>query len=441
MEACRFFYIFVFYLKSMRNKIEQFFKEQLFFINRYSDTSIELRFFYLVCLVGTISCFAGNITSIVLGLDIWLFFATSIVSFACFTSFYIAKKQNSSRLVAWPLIIITFGVLSITWFFNAGLEAPNMLFFVLVTLSSTIIVPNSQKFFVLLLSIFLFTCCMLLEMEFPHWVQNHHTLNKRKVDFLIIYPVITALCFWILNVAIRHHQDAKTKSDNENDTKNKLLSILSHDLRGPFATMTNALRYLNQEDSTITEGEHKMLLRKLYESTSTTSMLIDNLLHWTLAQRDGLHLTPVVLDIELEIKEVTKLLKSSAQEKRIKILSTYDINRMIYADSNSVSIIFRNLISNAIKFTYESGIIEIIVTEKDGFAKVMIKDTGVGMSNQQIQQANEQVLVSTFGTKNEKGSGLGLPVCHEFLKANNGYLEISSQEGKGSEFTAYLPLN
>lgn len=418
-------------------------KENIFFTNRYSNTSIELRFFYLICLIGTISSIAGNITSILLELDSWIFYATSIESITCFFAFYIAKKQNSSKIVAWPLIIITFLILSITWFFNAGLEAPNVLFFVLVTMSSTIIVSNSQKPYVLLVSISLFTTCMLLEQEHPTWVlYQQHTAEKKRIDFLVMYIVITSLCFWILNVVIRHHQLAKEKSDKANEAKNKLLSILSHDLRSPFATMTNALRYLSMEDVNISNEERTMLLQKLYQSTHNTAILIDNLLHWTLAQKDGLHLEPTFLNVEEELKQVVNLLESSAQEKRIRIISDYQLNKMIYADTNSLSVVLRNILSNAIKFTNERGTINIHVEQFDNnFAKISVQDSGVGMNAIMLEKLNKQSLISTYGTKNEKGSGLGLQVCYEFLQANKGYLEINSEVGKGSEFVVFLPLN
>ncbi len=427
----------------MKERISRFFSENLFFINSFSDKySIDLRFFYLVCSVGVLSCVAGHLMTFILDLDIWVRYSTGIVGVTCILCFLLARKQQSSKYVSWLLILVTFGALITTWFFNSGLQAPNTLYFVLVTICSTIIVPNSQKKYVLFLSIFSYFICMYFEGIHPEWVKSHYTVEKQRMDFYVIYPVITILCFWIINVAILHHQYEKKKSDAANDSKNKLLGILSHDLRSPFATMTNALRFLTQNEGiNLSPEEREILLKKLYNSTAQTSTLIDNLLHWTMTQKDGLKLIPTVISLDIEVKQAISIFTNVAKEKRIKMKATYDVQKTIYVDLESTSVVLRNVINNAIKFTKEGGEVIIKVREEEDYATVSIADNGIGMTKEQISKITTMNIEPTYGTNNEKGSGLGLQVSWEFMQANNGKMEVYSAEGKGSEFVLYFPFS
>jgi signal transduction histidine kinase len=256
--------------------------------------------------------------------------------------------------------------------------------------------------------------------------RNAHTKNKLNKELLNKSA----------NLAERKEKIKQQNSElNElNRTKDQLFSIISHDLRSPFAAIIGTLQLLKDVD--LEKDELQYLLDRLYEQTAATAAMTDNLLVWAKSQQGGINVRfDNVLAVDV-MREVLSVFQSIAEEKHIKITHTEDQHAYAYADRDHIKIILQNVLANAIKFTPENGAIAISYTSIDGLTCVKIQDSGVGMSPNKVQQLFQKSGsdISTRGTNNETGIGIGLVLVKKFVDANNATLSVNSHENRGTEF-------
>lgn len=223
-------------------------------------------------------------------------------------------------------------------------------------------------------------------------------------------------------------------------TKDKLFSIIGHDLRSPFNNILGFLEMLLERvnDNTFTDTEK--YLNYVYDSASSTMTILDNLLEWAKAQTGKLKFNPEQILLSDIIHEVIKLKMPFAEAKNISLSSFTTDQVQVYADPNLLKTVLRNLISNAIKFTERNGEICISAKEKEACVEITISDNGVGIKPERMK-ALFQVSSnsSTIGTASETGSGLGLLLCKECVEKHKGTIWAISEVGKGSEFKFTLP--
>lgn len=229
------------------------------------------------------------------------------------------------------------------------------------------------------------------------------------------------------------------KLEELNAFKDRTFSVLSHDLRSPINALTSTMELFDQDLLTPEEfNEHKEELSHKLESVS---LLMDNLLQWAKSQMKGEH----ILDIEkLSLKRKTlkafAVLKDTAGQKGVTLVNQVSEDTIAYGDKNQIEMVMRNLVSNAIKFTPEGGSVTVSAKTEGDMVAISVKDTGVGMSKEQQDRLFKgETNISTKGTKGEKGTGVGLYLSYNFVKANGGELKVDSVEGEGTTFTVLLP--
>ncbi len=222
-----------------------------------------------------------------------------------------------------------------------------------------------------------------------------------------------------------------------NVTKDRLFSIISHDLKGPLAQLKSTFDLIDSEDISIEELQ--VLLPMLNLSIGSTLNLADNLLYWAKSQLDGIQVRQVWFDLKEIIIENYDLFKARAESKSIEIENQIDKTIMVYADRDMINLVLRNLIANAVKFTNENGKITIECETVNGFIKTFVQDTGTGLTKEEIENIFSKGNFFKNGTSGEKGSGLGLIICQDFIEKNGGSLEIESTAGNGSKFIFSLP--
>jgi len=223
-----------------------------------------------------------------------------------------------------------------------------------------------------------------------------------------------------------------------NTTKDKMFSLIAHDLRGSVGNISNGLRMLlTEEDLALTEEEKVEFLGSLFHSADNSYELLENLLAWARNQSQSITPNLEMVNLETIIHSNLELLSELAKIKSITLFTSSDNKSDVYCDRNMVHTILRNLISNAIKFTHKGGSIEIRSEIKDHFVSISVIDNGVGMRKDQIRNIHKGF--TTDGTANEKGTGIGLALCRDFLSKNNGWFNVSSEINKGSVFTFTIP--
>jgi signal transduction histidine kinase len=190
------------------------------------------------------------------------------------------------------------------------------------------------------------------------------------------------------------------------------------------------------------EDEKKQYIKIIYESSVNLYRLLENLLHWSKSQLGTMNIKPELIPVQPIVNNEIQTLDLLIQKKGLKLNSRIDINTMVYADKNSVSIIVRNLLGNAIKFTQENGKISITANEMNSGVEISVTDSGVGMDQSDIDNLfSLTAAFSTQGTDNEEGTGLGLLLCKDLAEKNEGSIKVHSVKGVGSTFTITLPTN
>lgn len=229
--------------------------------------------------------------------------------------------------------------------------------------------------------------------------------------------------------------------NNLNETKDKLLSIISHDLRSPFNALLGYNDYLIENYFSISDDEKLSMLLDLNSTTKQTFFLIENLLNWAKIQTYNINYEPTKLDIKSFMIEKTDLYSKIANAKKINFTHYYPENISAIADLNILETVVRNLITNSIKFTPIGGHITLSAQSVSDDVVISVKDNGIGMTPNQIHTLfSESHIHTNYGTEGEKGTGIGLKICKEFVEKNKGKIWVESQEGAGSVFNFTIPL-
>ena len=225
-----------------------------------------------------------------------------------------------------------------------------------------------------------------------------------------------------------------------NTTKDKLFSIIAHDLRGPIGTSADLLEVMIENFENFSSDEQLKMLEILKNSAKSTYTLLETLLNWSIIQTGSIVFKPDLFNLTKCISSIVENMIPTAFSKNISLLFTPAEEIFTYGDQNMIQTVFRNLIGNAIKYTFRGGTIEVKVDNQGSKTEISISDNGVGMDEETRKNLfilNKQN--SKYGTENEKGTGLGLILCKEFIEKHGGHIRIESEKGKGSCFIFDIP--
>jgi signal transduction histidine kinase len=223
-----------------------------------------------------------------------------------------------------------------------------------------------------------------------------------------------------------------------NSTKDKLFSIIGHDFRSPIQNLKSLLELFNRQDLSQKEFEHYS--KDLKSKIDAIYVNMNNLLNWSVMQLQGIQTKPDVIDLALLTNEVSDLYNESYQKKGIRFINEIREETLAYADRDHIHLILRNLISNAFKFTPQNGSVKIYSNVKGGEVEISVEDSGIGIASRDFEKLFvRETLWSVNGTNNEKGLGLGLLLCKEFIEKNQGRLVVRSELSRGTTFTFSIP--
>lgn len=272
-------------------------------------------------------------------------------------------------------------------------------------------------------------------------------LEKGAVDYVTkpfnANELITRI---FTHLELKYNRDVITRQNEElhklNELKNQLFSVISHDMKNLFNNILFGTESLEKEIEYFEKKEIIEMAGVIHDSARRAFSLLQNLLDWSRSQMNSISYSPVAAEVVMLINQSLALFKPTIKKKDVQFdLHTSGENFQAFADLDMVKAVLRNLFSNAIKYSYPGGKIDIYVVEKDQYIEVHIKDYGVGMKPEQVNKLKEidQPFQSTRGTQNEKGSGLGMVLVRDFVAKNKGSMGFESIQGKGSTFWFSLP--
>ena len=288
-------------------------------------------------------------------------------------------------------------------------------------------------------------------------LENYKLQRQKNINYILFGAVILFLITSIIilyqikihrkkNKELRNLLKIISESERQltesNNTKDKFFSIIAHDIKNPLNAFISVTNFLIEETNNIDKEKHLIFLNKMKNSADYLNNLLENLLSWAKSQMNKIEFYPELFDINIEINNIINLNKSFADNKQIKIINNINTVIDVFADINLIKTILRNIISNAIKFTNKGGNINIFAKTNENNVEIHIKDNGIGMPDDILENLFKLKIYKSESDKvNGSGNGLGLVLCDEFIKINNGEIKVYSEFGKGSDFVIILPKN
>jgi two-component system sensor histidine kinase/response regulator len=415
----------------------------------------QLNFFqFITGIFVPLICFFGNTkfpaaSFLIASLPAWVSIVVLYLNF-----YYRYEAGMITYFILYPLVI------SIVYMsgMNLGVE----LYFILNGILAVFFLPMiSQMLFCVGLSMVSYFMLVVINKDYHYQL---HTSNF----FLYLFNQITAILFIFYTLFLIKKESSlyqfgilatnkilqetnekieKQKAEIEqtaielrelNSLKNKLFSVISHDMKTPMYALRNLFRSMQQMD--MSGKEIKAIIPDVVSDLNYTTGLMENLLHWVKNQMDSANISPGELSMEIITDDAMNVHHLQASTKKISITREMDESFFVFADRDMVTLVLRNLLSNAIKFTPENGKITIRLKSEKSNCHISIIDNGIGMDQEALTRIQENNYYSTSGTAKENGTGLGIMLIKDFLSKNGGELLIESEPGKGSVFSFTLPL-
>jgi len=243
-----------------------------------------------------------------------------------------------------------------------------------------------------------------------------------------------------LRIAFIQLGESEQRLKELNATKDRLFSIIGHDLRGPIGGFKSLIQLLISGYDLSNSKQLLEILKVIHKTANSTYDLLENLLEWAKSQQNEIVFNPEKIELKDLVFNIMNLFSEVILNKEINIVNEIPEDQFLVADKNMLSTVLRNLISNAIKFTPNGKSIKILVANMGENIKISVQDEGTGIREEDLPKLfNSLSPLSTYGTQGEKGSGLGLLLCKDFIERHNGIIEVNSIWGKGSTFSFTLP--
>lgn len=406
--------------------------------------TLEVRIFHAVCVL-LVLCLLISVP-VAYGLHIpHLALMLVIVSSIAGVLYYLSRFKGFHQLSAAIFQVFLCLGLAANYYYNSGVNGPSYAMFLLAFLVSVLTTPTRQYFIWLPVNMLILTGLITLELVIPGSIRNTYlSETDRYIDLVATYFITAGFAFFIasyVRTAYNRQREqliAQSAALHEaNDTKNKLLSILGHDLKEPLASLQGYLQLLSDFD--MEEEERKEMNEQLLLMTKSASLMLSNILAWTNKQGHSIQVDLRNLSVKETLWPVIQLSRSISHKKQISLWLDLPENISVKADSQMLELIVRNLLMNAIKFTPADGNIWLSA-KTDGMICVLeVKDDGIGIPGALRSHIFSINPGSRRGTASEKGTGLGLRLCKEFTEMLEGKLTFKNNDDKGTTFALELP--
>ena len=407
----------------------------------------ETKIFNIVTFVGAFTCFFSIIINISITSSslVNLFIGLIGITFCVF--FYFSFFRGIVKPLILPFQILVAAALALSWFYFQGIEGSSPFFF-FATLSLLIYSNQEKKYWtILILYVSLAIVLVGTHYVYPEWVIPYPDKNARIIDLSFSFIILLSMLGYGIIVLKKNFDLERSRTEQKNRelhelnaTKDKFFSIISHDLKSPFTSIAGFSDILVEQVREKNYEKIEIYATIIQDSSQRVMDLLMNLLEWSRSQTGQMQYQPESVELVGLINQVCELMNDSARQKSITLSLQTPRNVPVIADTSMILCVLRNLISNAIKFTQAGGTVTISLVQKQKEVMVSVSDNGVGIRKELIDKLFRiDQSYSTPGTRNEKGSGLGLILCKDFVEKNGGKIWVESQSGKGSIFSFTIP--
>jgi two-component system sensor histidine kinase/response regulator len=357
-----------------------------------------------------------------------------------FLGYYLSRYKNKLNFAV-SIFAIAFNVIcGITYFSSEGSGSVNLFTFILIVFLLSFLTSKKQFRIWIPLTILHVIVLFILEYFYPNLAVPLYSSKQNKLidvaqTWVEVAGMIAIITIYIQNNYNYEKELAKSRLvalEEINNTKNKLFSIVAHDLRAPLASIENYLTVLNNID--LSPKEKKAIEQSLLTSTKQTSEMLQNILYWSKDQMLGITVNLSTVNLSNVLKHTIALQRTLAQEKNIELKATIDPSLQVIADPDMLQLIVRNLLNNAIKFSSPGGEINLIAGLENKKCLIQISDTGVGISETDGADIFSIKHQASYGTQKEKGVGLGLILAKNYIELQNGEIWYKNNPYRGTTF-------
>ncbi|QQS36368.1 MAG: HAMP domain-containing histidine kinase [Ignavibacteriales bacterium] len=439
-----------------------------FVFGESTEFDVQKNIFLLITHISLIIAFVGIITNIVMGLALSLTLVTVAAFFIVVYFHFYVRNNGLGTNFSLGFFGVTVIVFSYLWFYNGGYNGNNsVLIFVYFIVVITVL---PQRFRMISFIVYSVMIVGLITLQYfnPVLVIPYENQEQRFIDLAIGYFLYLILAYNIQNTILKNYDAERIKGKkinrqlselnqqvNEtnkkleesiksveelNASKDRFITILSHDLRSPFHGLLGLSRILKEEYDTFPEMERKYIIHQLNNSIETLYSFLEEILLWGRLQRGVVKPKYSDENILNLFEEILNVHKQSLSKKAIQTVINCDKDLSALIDKELLSVVLRNLVSNAIKFSLSGKSIELNAFKESGTLKIEVSDKGIGITEKNLSRLFKiDEIVTTKGTEGETGSGMGLILCMDILKKLEGKISVHTVEGEGSVFTVELP--
>ncbi|MEI8278592.1 MAG: HAMP domain-containing sensor histidine kinase [Bacteroidota bacterium] len=423
-----------------------------------SDFSIENRAFNAVSIVTMLLLILLVPLNVFMNLPVIAAIIFMLLMTQC-GFYYFSRVKKMYKIPVILFSVLSYVTIITCYYFNSGIRGTSIYFFFLTLFLLMTITRKGLHWLWVTLHIVIALALFTYEYYNPSWITNaYQSKNDYFIDVASTYVLSLLFIFFIVNYLLSNYRFEKKlareraaaiheqnkqivaqniKLENLNKEKDKLLSIITHDFRGPLTSIQGYLELF--AEFSMDKGEEDMK-RELLNLTKNTSDMLLNLLVWSKHQMQGMVIQSKKVNVMEYVNQILSVQKTLARSKNIKINCAIDSHVFVYADVDMFQLVFRNLLHNAIKFSRNGEEINITHCIKDNECHICIEDHGIGIPFEKQEEVFKLKAKSTYGTGNEKGMSLGLSLCKEFIELQNGRIWFTSEPGKGSKFCIAIPL-
>lgn len=409
-------------------------------------TSLQARIFHEVSLIALVGLPLALIVNLFIDVP---YVNTALIATWCMFAILYINSRVYGRLEQ-SILIFGFGtslILGVNYFINSGIQGPTLMLYLMMLVFTQALLPTRRFVYWVLFNILLVVSLLGVEFFRPELIRfTYADASDLYLDTATTYVCVVLCIGTVLYYLIHCYELEKNNAIKAsealkiaNDSKTRLISILSHDLRSPFNTIENYLGTLNEFE--LSAEERQFVEKSLLNETKNMQVMLNNLLSWTKSQMDGgIRVRLTTLNLHKIIDECLIIQRSSAELKDLQLQAEIPQDLMIIADENMLKLVVQNLINNAIKFTPSKGTIRLSARlGQPGIVELIMMDNGIGIPEDRQANLFTFHAVSTYGTDNEKGVGLGLILCKEYTELQNGSITFTSHIGRGTTFYLEFP--
>src|SRR6056297_761557 len=386
------------------------------------------------------SLFAGLlsfISNLLLNLGPAIYLMTLIGTVVLMLLYYFARKKYSSRIVFAIYSALFFAVFVYLWYANGGMLGSALVFFMPMTFLIPTFFRGRTRLLLFVLLLLVGAGLLLFEIHHPGFVKEPGSAKVRTIDAFMAAIFVSVSVLLIAILVLHSYQKEHQKVTNLNISKDKILSIIAHDLINPVGSLKGLLKLLSDKHEKMPLERRDYLIRALHKSSEETYNLLDNLLLWGQSETGLNKANKEYVNVQYLISDAISVLKEGIKNKSLQPEIDIENGLMVYLDKNMITTSIRNILSNAIKFTPKGKKITVKAfrNEQNDKVNILIRDEGVGMNSSTLAQVfNKESFITTKGTNNESGTGFGLKLTKEFVKLNGGEISVKSEPNRGTEF-------